>query len=66
MKSIFDVFNDFYGKSHPFIKEPVHNPVFSKSKLRKDLGTAEKMIIFRFFYNLRNPTDISKSDNLIF
>ncbi|KKP51591.1 MAG: hypothetical protein UR43_C0019G0034 [candidate division TM6 bacterium GW2011_GWF2_33_332] len=63
-QSIRDIINDRYGIHNDRVTP--HYSLFSKSRLRKDLQTHDKIIIFRFFYNLRNPIDIKPFEPLIF
>ena len=74
MKSIFDVFKDFYGKEHPFMNESPPCTMFhtgaphklNKNRIRSDLKTEQRMIVYRLMVNLSQMTDAEYAEIPLF
>jgi hypothetical protein len=73
MKTIFDHLSDFYGKPFADIfgntkvtgdSPPtgrIHIPkLFVKTRIKKDLTSVQRMIVFSFMIQLDNATDIQE------
>lgn len=65
MKTIFDILNDYYNSNDAFKSAFRSNPSFKnnevhfvRSKIKKDLSTIQKMIVFQFMNALENAKDI--------
>lgn len=73
MKSIFDVFKDFYGKEHPFMNESppctmFHTGIphkFNKNRMRSDLKLEQRMIVFRFLVAMDEAKELTTHDLIL-
>lgn len=75
MESIFDVFQDMYGKKHSFSSNPyvsshlatVRVPkLFVQSRIKKNLKIEQRIIVFQLMMAIKNAIDIEPSEPLIF
>lgn len=73
MKSIFDVFKDFYGKEHPFMNESPPCTIFhtgiphklNKNRMRSDLKLEQRMIVFRFLVAMDEAKELTTHDLIL-
>jgi hypothetical protein len=75
MDSIFDIIGDAWG-IHNERRKPQFSSfdpsqagdhrLFIKSRIKRDLDTHQKMIVWRFVINLNNPIDVEIVQDSIF
>ena len=73
MKSIFDVFKDFYGKEHPFMNESPPCTMFhtgvphklNKNRIRSGLKLEQRMIVFRFLVAMDEAKELTTHDLIL-